>query len=89
MKSGEPTTVDVEPTVDGERATTSPTTTRFRPIDDEVAELERARMVAALAVCDGVRNKAAALIQMPLRTFVTKFKRFGITPTDWQASRPR
>ncbi len=88
--AGEPTTVDAEPAVDGERATTSPTTTtRFRPIDDEVAELERARMVAALAVCDGVRNKAAALIQMPLRTFVTKFKRFAITPADWEASRPR
>ncbi len=63
--------------------------TRFRPIDDEVAELERARMVQALMACDGVRNRAAALIQMPLRTFVTKFKRFAIQPSEWAKPRAR
>ncbi len=57
--------------------------TGFRPIDDEVRELERARMVQALAACDGVRNKAAVLIQMPLRTFVTKLKRFAIQASEW------
>ena len=62
---------------------------RFRPIDDEVAELERARMVQALVACDGVRNRAAALIQMPLRTFVTKFKRFAIQPSEWAKPRAR
>ena len=56
---------------------------RFRPIDDEVAELERLRMLQALAACKGVRNQAAALIRMPLRTFVTKLKRFSIQPDDW------
>jgi transcriptional regulator with GAF, ATPase, and Fis domain len=56
----------------------------FRPIDDEVRELERARMIEALAATGGVQNRAAELIQMPLRTFVTKLKRYGITPADWR-----
>jgi DNA-binding NtrC family response regulator len=71
--AGEPV-VD-SPTDDAAPAAAAPPTPagRFRPIDDEVAELERTRMVQALVACDGVRNRAAALIQMPLRTFVTKF----------------
>jgi two-component system response regulator AtoC len=55
----------------------------FRPIADEVRELERARMVAALRATAGVQNRAAALIEMPLRTFVTKVKRYAISPSDW------
>jgi transcriptional regulator with GAF, ATPase, and Fis domain len=55
----------------------------FRPIADEVRELERARMVAALRATAGVQNRAAALIEMPLRTFVTKVKRYAINPSDW------
>jgi DNA-binding NtrC family response regulator len=55
----------------------------FRPIADEVRELERARMVAALRATGGVQNRAAALIEMALRTFVTKVKRYAITPSDW------
>ena len=55
----------------------------FRPIDDEVRELERQRMIEALAATDGIQNKAAELIEMPLRTFVTKLKRYGIVPADW------
>jgi DNA-binding NtrC family response regulator len=66
------------------RADHPPPAGRFRPIDEEVAELERARMVQALAACRGVRNQAAALIRMPLRTFVTKLKRFAIQPGDWE-----
>lgn len=50
----------------------------FRPIAEEVRELEKKRMLQALAATDGRRNKAAALIAMPLRTFVTKLKRYGI-----------
>src|SRR6185436_3447251 len=53
----------------------------FRPIADEVRELERTRMVAALRATAGVQNRAAALIEMPLRTFVTKVKRYAITPS--------
>jgi two-component system response regulator AtoC len=57
----------------------------FRPIADEVRDLERQRMIAALAATAGVQNRAAELIDMPLRTFVTKLKRYGIAPADWQA----
>jgi two-component system response regulator AtoC len=56
----------------------------FRPIEDEVRELERNRMIEALAATGGVQNKAAELIGMPLRTFVTKLKRYAILPTDWK-----
>jgi two-component system response regulator AtoC len=84
---GEATAADLAADVDaaalGPASVGAPT--RFRPIDDEVAELERTRMIQALAACGGVRNKAAALIGMPLRTFVTKFKRFGLQARDWEA----
>jgi transcriptional regulator with GAF, ATPase, and Fis domain len=40
-------------------------------------------MVAALRATGGVQNRAAALIEMALRTFVTKVKRYAITPSDW------
>jgi two-component system, NtrC family, response regulator AtoC len=63
-------------------ATTDPPAA-FRPIADEVRELERARMIAALRASDGVQNRAAELIEMPLRTFVTKLKRYAITPDEW------
>jgi len=56
----------------------------FRPIEEEVRELERKRMIEALAATGGVQNKAAELIQMPLRTFVTKLKRYAIQPSDWK-----
>ena len=59
----------------------------FRPIDDEVRELERQRIVEALIETGGVQNQAAALIEMPLRTFVTKLKRYGITAAEWQVRR--
>ena len=55
----------------------------FRPIADEVRELERARMTAALRATGGVQNRAAALIEMPLRTFVTKVKRYAIAASEW------
>jgi DNA-binding NtrC family response regulator len=56
----------------------------FRPIDDEVRELERERMIAALAATGGVQNKAADLIAMPLRTLVTKLKRYAISASEWR-----
>ena len=56
----------------------------FRPIEDEIRELERKRMIEALAATSGVQNRAAELIQMPLRTFVTKLRRYGITAADWK-----
>jgi DNA-binding NtrC family response regulator len=50
----------------------------FRPIDEEIEELERSRIVAALAAAQGVQINAARLIGMPLRTFVSKLKRYGL-----------
>jgi two-component system response regulator AtoC len=55
----------------------------IRPIDDEVRELERRRMVEALSATGGVQNRAAEMIRMPLRTFVTKLKRYGITSDEY------
>ncbi|TMQ10563.1 MAG: FHA domain-containing protein [Deltaproteobacteria bacterium] len=63
--------------------TPAPSVDGFRPIADEVRELERARMIAALRATGGVQNRAAALIEMPLRTFVTKVKRYAITASEW------
>jgi two-component system, NtrC family, response regulator AtoC len=54
------------------------TPVKFRPLRDELEELERTRMAQALAASEGVRNRAAALIGMPLRTFVTKAKKHDL-----------
>jgi DNA-binding NtrC family response regulator len=50
----------------------------FRPIRDEIRDLERSRMVAALEATEGNRKRAAELIGMPLRTFVTKLRVYGL-----------
>jgi two-component system, NtrC family, response regulator AtoC len=46
---------------------------------DEIRELEKRRIHEALEAAEGVRVKAAALIGMPLRTFVAKLKRYGLS----------
>jgi two-component system, NtrC family, response regulator AtoC len=51
---------------------------RFRPIDEEIRELEYARMQAALRATGGHQRRAAELIAMPLRTFQTKAKHYGL-----------
>jgi two-component system, NtrC family, response regulator AtoC len=51
---------------------------RFRPLHEEIADLERARITEALAAVGGVRVRAAALIGMPLRTFATKLRLYGL-----------
>ena len=53
---------------------------RFRPIDDEIRELEIQRMTAALEQTRGNQTRASELIGMPLRTFINKLKRYGLTP---------
>ena len=53
----------------------------FRPIEDELRELERARMLQALAAAGGVHRRAAELIGMPRRTFATKFKLYELAST--------
>jgi DNA-binding NtrC family response regulator len=57
-----------------------PTPATFRPIGEELEELERQRMMQALDAADGVQTQAAKLIGMPLRTFVFKLKRYGLRP---------
>ena len=55
-----------------------PTPEEFRPIAEEVAELEARRMAQALDRTEGNKTHAAKLINMPLRTFVTKHKKYGL-----------
>jgi DNA-binding NtrC family response regulator len=50
----------------------------FVPIRDELRDLERRRMCEALTAAGGNQTRAAALICMPLRTFVTKVKVYGL-----------
>jgi two-component system, NtrC family, response regulator AtoC len=49
-----------------------------RPVADELRELERRRMVEALAAAGGVQKRAAELIGMPVRTFTMKYKQYGL-----------
>ncbi len=50
----------------------------FRPVAEEIKELERRRMAEALAAAGGVKTKAAALIDMPIRTFTLKLKQYKL-----------
>ncbi|HEY5927111.1 MAG TPA: sigma-54 dependent transcriptional regulator, partial [Kofleriaceae bacterium] len=50
----------------------------FRPIADELKELERRRMAEALVAAGGVKTKAAQLIDMPIRTFTLKLKQYKL-----------
>lgn len=60
----------------------------LRNLSEEVAELESTRMRQALEAAGGVRVRAAALIGMPQRTFVTKLKRYGLSePSSSRRSR--
>jgi DNA-binding NtrC family response regulator len=52
---------------------------RFRPVAEELRELERTRMVEALEETGGVQTHAAELIGMPIRTFAFKLKQYGIS----------
>ena len=64
--------------VSGEIPIVAQSPRQFRPIIDELRELECKRILEALEVCDGVQTKAAAAIGMPLRTFTFRMKQFGI-----------
>jgi DNA-binding NtrC family response regulator len=65
-------------------AVLTPAIQRFRPVAEELRELERTRMVEALEVCQGVQTHAAAAIGMPIRTFTSKMKQYGIV---WRESK--
>jgi DNA-binding NtrC family response regulator/pSer/pThr/pTyr-binding forkhead associated (FHA) protein len=51
----------------------------FRPIDEELRELERKRMQEALLASGGVHVRAAELIAMPIRTFTAKLKLYQLS----------
>ncbi|MBZ0236401.1 MAG: sigma 54-interacting transcriptional regulator [Deltaproteobacteria bacterium] len=51
---------------------------RMRSIAEEVEELERRRMSEALAAASGNQSRAAEIIGMPRRTFVTKLGKYGL-----------
>src|SRR5690606_32479015 len=67
-----------EPPSHAREGTPSPLRPPFRAIGEELRELERRRMAEALEATGGVQTRAAALIGMPLRTFVLKLKQYGL-----------
>ncbi len=52
--------------------------TEDRPLDEEVRDLERRRMEAALVTWQGNQTRAAESLGMPRRTFVAKLKAYGL-----------
>jgi len=54
----------------------------FRPLAEEIRELERARISAALAAANGNQRTAARMLAMPLRTFVFKLRHYGMRRAD-------
>ncbi|HEY8141058.1 MAG TPA: sigma 54-interacting transcriptional regulator [Kofleriaceae bacterium] len=61
--------------VAGDTASEAPA---FRPLYEELAEIERSRMEAALERTGGNQTRAAALLSVPLRTFQDKMKEYGL-----------
>jgi two-component system response regulator AtoC len=49
-----------------------------RRLADELEDLERTRMVEALATTGGVKTRAAALLGMPIRTFNLRVRQYGL-----------
>ncbi len=45
---------------------------------DEMAALERARIIEALAACQGNQTRAAAMLGMPLRTLVKRLAKYDV-----------
>jgi DNA-binding NtrC family response regulator len=55
-----------------------PGTPTFRPLAEELRELEIARIQAALDATGGNQTKAAALLSVPMRTFFEKVKHYNL-----------
>jgi two-component system response regulator AtoC len=53
---------------------------QFRPLADELRELEITRIRQALEATGGNQTRAAQLLAMPVRTFFEKAKQYGLTP---------
>jgi DNA-binding NtrC family response regulator len=47
-------------------------------LPDELAELERDRLVAAVAQCGGNKSEAARLLGLPRSTLFSKLRKFGL-----------
>ena len=62
---------------------------KFRPLADEIRELEQSRISAALAAAAGNQRLAAQMLAMPLRTFVFKLKQYGLRRIDNDDERRR
>ncbi len=67
----------VPPGPSAETAVTPREPVHFRPLEEELRELEWRRMQEALAATGGNKTRAAELIRMPLRTFLSRLKRNG------------
>jgi transcriptional regulator with GAF, ATPase, and Fis domain len=65
-----------------EVASAPPDAVQFRPLADEIRELEQARITAALTAASGNQRAAAQLLAMPLRTFVFKLRQYGLRRLD-------
>jgi DNA-binding NtrC family response regulator/pSer/pThr/pTyr-binding forkhead associated (FHA) protein len=52
----------------------------FRSLEEEIRELEQKRIQSALDSSGGNQKRAAQLIGMPLRTFVSKLTQYGLRP---------
>lgn len=63
----------------------------FRPLEEELRELERKRITEALAAAGGVQSSAAELLKMPRRTFFAKTKQYGLVtrPENDGSTAPR
>jgi len=59
-------------------------TKTFSSLKEEVRQLEKTRIQEALAAAGGVQVKAAALLKMPLRTFISKMKTYRIDPNRYK-----
>ncbi|XXY49148.1 sigma 54-interacting transcriptional regulator [Sorangium sp. So ce269] len=55
---------------------------RFKPIAEELREIECTRMRQALDAAEGVQKRAAALLGMPVRTFTFKLRQYGISARE-------
>jgi two-component system, NtrC family, response regulator AtoC len=55
---------------------------RFRPLAEELRDIEVTRMKEALEATGGVQTRAAELLGMPVRTFVFKARQYGLRAKD-------
>jgi DNA-binding NtrC family response regulator len=78
LRRGVPSAEPAERAGRTERAPAPGGSVAFRPIDEEVRDLERRRMRAALAAAGGNQTEAAKLIGMPRRTFIRKLSQYGL-----------